>query len=447
MKRISGMFKSIYMTLGRQGYSPGEYKWIPYLVKEKVADGILLCNMLTREIILISQMEYDQPDMDLEHILVEHWFRIPEGIDPKSLCYAFLHGHAARFGGKRDKVELCTILTTTACNAHCPYCYEVGCEQRTMTDQVALDVAQWIVIHCNTDKVHLKWFGGEPLCNAPAINIICQYLQDHDVNYDSSMVSNGYLLDHYDRAEMLDLWLLNRVQITLDGTEDIYNQTKGIEGDGSAFVRVLENIRYILELGIRVNIRLNLSNGNHDDLVQLIELLKERLGGYQAFFDVYSKPLFECEDYRLTDSEREMIYDQYMDLDRRLREAGLRGSSGMPKVKHRQCMADNGSSVVILPGGELGLCEHHLDDEYIGTIYQEQRDESVVERWKERVDELPECASCFYYPACLKLKMCPGKTVCNAAQRRYLKWKIQETMQTAYRKYQDTERKTDVQDQ
>ncbi|MDD3253832.1 MAG: radical SAM protein [Lachnospiraceae bacterium] len=444
MKRISGMFKSIYLTIGRQGYSPGEYKWLPYLVEQVVDDGVLLCNMFTREIILLTEAEYAHPEADLRRILAEHWYMIPAGLDPRSLCYLFKHSHNARFGNRSDKTQLCTILTTTECNAHCPYCYEAGCEKRTMTDQVAGDVADWIEKHCDPDKVHLKWFGGEPLCNAHAVTVICQHLQKKGINYDSSMVSNGYLLDQHDRTELLDLWRLNRVQITLDGTEDTYNRIKRISGARGAYRRVLDNIRYVLDLGIRVNIRLNLSLENYNDLTELIGILRAEFGGYRNIFDVYAKPLFEGDDYQLTGQERAQVYGQYIDLEMRLCDAGLRDTLGMPKVKHRQCMADNGHSVVILPGGELGLCEHHLDDEYVGTIYNDARDGAIVEAWKEHADELPECAACFYYPVCLQLKKCPGKTICNAAHRGYLKWRIQESMAAAYKKEQEAERKADV---
>ena len=437
MKKVSGMLKSVYMSIGRQGYSPGRYVHIPYCVELPVENGVLLYNVLTREIILLSQAEYTSwstgaADGELKQYLVEHWFLIPDGIDARSLCYMFWHSHKARFGGKPGKIELCTILTTTECNARCPYCYEAGCQKRTMPEATALDVADYITSHCNPDHVHLKWFGGEPLCNPAVIDAICRSLRERDVNYDCSMVTNGYLLNQHEAEKLTGLWHLNRVQVTLDGTEDTYNQVKDITSEGSAFKRVLDNMEYLLKQGIRVDVRLNLSKENHEDLLVLSDMLKERFGAYTEYLSVYSKPLFEGESFLLTDTERDNLYDQYMMLEKHLRETGLHSRQGVPKIKHCQCMADDGKSVVILPGGELGLCEHHTDDEYIGTIYSDDQDEKIIRSWNERADEQDECSECFYYPACLKLKKCPGKTPCNDAQRRYLKWKAQAAMKAAY---------------
>ena len=45
------------------------------------------------------------------------------------------------------------------------------------------------------NSVTLRWFGGEPLCNSRAIDIICSELRKQGVVFTSSMVTNGYLFD------------------------------------------------------------------------------------------------------------------------------------------------------------------------------------------------------------------------------------------------------------
>lgn len=71
-------------------------------------------------------------------------------------------------------------------------------------------------------------------------------------------------------------WHLRKIQITLDGTKDKYNQIKSyINKEHNPFGRVLRNIREMLDNDIYVTIRLNLSLENYSDLVELVDYLAD----------------------------------------------------------------------------------------------------------------------------------------------------------------------------
>ena len=95
-----------------------------------------------------------------------------------------------------------------------------------MTEGMARRVADYIIHHYNGEKLTLHWFGGEPLYNKPVITQICLLLKEAGVEYSSQMISNGYLIDDEITREAKTLWNLKKIQITLDGTEKIYNQIK-----------------------------------------------------------------------------------------------------------------------------------------------------------------------------------------------------------------------------
>lgn len=433
MEIISGMLKSIYNVMGYQHYDPNkEYKRIPYLVELQENGVNLFCNTLTLEIIQADNEEWESQ----KDFLVKHWFLVPAGVDPATISYMMRQTHRSRYGRKSTSgLERATILTTTDCNARCSYCYESGCRKRTMTMETAEDVAEYIAAHANKEQLTLKWFGGEPLCNAGAINLICQYLWEHGVEYASEMVTNGLLLNQHSIGQIQRLWRLSRVQVTLDGTKDRYEQIKAYHGVSGAYETVLNNIEMLLQADIRVDVRLNLSVDNYDDLVVLAGELKNRYAKYRDLIMVYAHTLFEGNGYSLTEDERKRTYGQELELRQILADAGIGRKIGIPRIRHTHCMADDGCSVVILPGGELGLCEHHCDDEYIGTIYDAGRKQDVIMSWKELQEDMPECASCFWRPACSRLKKCPGKTECTGAWREYLYQKAQIMMRNAYRKY------------
>lgn len=98
-------------------------------------------------------------------------------------------------------------------------------------------------------------------------------------------------------------------------------------------------------------------------------------------------------------------------------------------------MADSGKAVTILPGGEIGLCEHYSESEFIGHIGREGFDQAVVNSWKERIPEIPECAECFYYPDCLQLKKCASGSVCFEHLRREKRRQTEREMIAEYRKW------------
>lgn len=441
MRKLSGMFKSIYTVLGYQQYSPRKsYVQLPYLIDLDVDEGKLLLNVMTRELFLLSKKEWEawksgEPEESMRRDMVRHWFMIPKELDAKSLWYSVSQCHMERFGEKNTgKIEFFTIFTTTECNAACPYCYEQGCQKRSMHKAVAADVAAWICAHGNPDKTHLKWFGGEPLCNSKVIDIICQELKDRVIQYESSMVSNGLLINEHDADKLLNLWKLNRVQITLDGTREHYNKVKNFKCVGNPYEQVMDNIKYLLSLGIRVDARLNISTENADDLMVLVSELRERFSDCRDNLMVYSHPLFLGTEGAASGHEHVRLYDQYITLQDHISECGIGSKRGFPRVRHSHCMADDGKSVVVLPGGELSLCEHHCDDEFYGTIYSDDYDKDVIQSWKEPADEIPECVDCFYYPVCTRIMKCPGKGACNEDQRRYEKHKLQLAMLEIYKK-------------
>lgn len=100
-------------------------------------------------------------------------------------------------------------------------------------------------------------------------------------------------------------------------------------------------------------------------------------------------------------------------------------------------MADNGHSIVITPKGSLTPCEHHIDTEICGNVFDGGR---IPDKWQERAPEIPECVSCFYYPQCNKLKLCEGESPCNDAYRRFMRYQAERAAKAAYEKYQKGER-------
>ena len=427
---IASRFKQI---VGRQKQTDGErYRLMTYVVQQPVADGLLLYNMLTCSLVLLTPDE--AADLTAQRELIDRWFLVPEDHDDRKLCRQ-VRQMAALLKPAAKTISTYIILPTTCCNARCFYCFEKGAKPVTMTAETASKVVRYIAAHRGDEKVHISWFGGEPLVNAKVIDQICTELSQQGVPFRSVMVSNGYLFDADMVQRAKDLWQLQRVQITLDGMTQTYNRVKAFVYRGeNAFERVLENIGLLIAAGIRVRIRLNVGKDNIGEMAALVELLYQRFGADEHLL-VYSAGLFDEEN-------NAELFARRMQLEQQIAACGFsRKLYDLPKVIRLDCcMADDdGSRVVIAPDGHLGKCHHYLDREFFGHIDSEERDEAIIHKFKERRADIDACATCFYYPQCIRLVMCHRDTICTSVKQQEHLYNMREAMKYEYERYLNNE--------
>lgn len=411
-------------------------RWSQYCVRTPIEDGILVFNLLTRELVLLSQNEYAK-FYELDY-LMEHWFVVSKKAKEKEMA-DFVKLVLTSRRTKPREITSYTIFTTTDCNARCFYCFELGRSRIPMSCETAEKVVQYIKTHCRGKQVSISWFGGEPLFNVDAIDTIARGLQREKIEFSSKMVSNGYLFDDEIVHRAVRDWNLKKVQISLDGTEKVYNKIKSyIYRDTNPFEIVMKNIASLLQSDIGVSIRLNMDLYNADDLLALSGELSKRFQGKKGI-SVYVHHLFKSDtpDAELhSEAEWELRVAAMDRLNKTLEENGLLSKSGIYKnIKLNHCMADSGTSVTILPDGNLGLCEHCTENEFVGHIDQDVLDVAVVKSWKERVPEIPECADCFYYLDCIKLKKCSTDSVCYPQFRQEKLKRVQRAMLNEYEQW------------
>lgn len=416
--------------VGSQKRTDGQcYRLMTYVVQQPVANGLLLYNTLTCSLLLLTPDE--AADITVQQELIDRWFLVPQEHDDMKLCRQ-IRQMAALLKPAAKTVIGYTILPTTGCNARCFYCFEKGTKPITMTTETAGKVARYIVAHHGNEKVYINWFGGEPLVNAKVIDQICTVLNEQGVPFRSEMVSNGYLFN----ADMVqcakDLWQLQKVQITLDGTAHIYNQVKDYVYRGvNAFERVLENIGLLTAAGIRVVIRLNVDKHNIDEMAELVELLHQRFGVNENL-SVYSHELYG----ERSPENNAILYAQRMQLEQQIIVCGYNRKRRLRKdIKQNNCMADDdGRSVLIAPDGHLGKCENYVDSEFFGQIDSEEHDETILLKFKECRAEIEACATCPYYPQCVQLIMCPS-TKCTPERKQEMLYNTKESMKYEYECY------------
>ena len=405
-----------------------------YVVQQPVTDGLLLYNTLTCSMVLLQPDE--AADLTAQRELIDRWFLVPEDHDDRKLCRQ-VRQMVALLKPAAKTISTYIILPTTGCNARCFYCFEQGAKPVTMTTETASRVVRYIVAHRGNEEVTLRWFGGEPLVNAKIIDQICAELREQGVPFRSEMTTNGYLMDADMVQRARDLWQLQHVVITIDGTEQTYNQVKSYVYRGvNAFERVLQNIGLLTAVGIRVLIRLNVDMYNIGEMGELVELLHQRFGTNANLY-VSSFVLYGGER---SPEDNATLFAQRMQLEQQIAQCGYRFRRRLQNdIKVNCCWADDdGESVLIVPDGHLGKCEHCIDREFFGHIDSEERNEAILRKFKERRADIEACTTCFYYPQCIRLVMCE-KYFCSPEYQQEHLHETMEAMKYEYERYLSNE--------
>ncbi|MBR3657536.1 MAG: radical SAM protein [Prevotella sp.] len=431
MQEIIPTTSLVEQIVGRQKRTDGQsYRLMTYVVQQPVDDGVLLYNTLTCSLVLLTPDE--AADITAQQELIGRWFLVPQEHDDQKLCRQ-VRQMAALLKPAAKAITNYIILTTTGCNARCFYCYEKGTKPVTMTAETADKVVRYIVKHRADEKVQIRWFGGEPLVNARVIDQICTELCEQGLPFRSSMISNGYLFDADMVQRAKDLWQLQQVQITLDGTELTYNRVKDYVYRGvNAFERVLQNIGMLTAAGIHVSIRLNVDKHNIGEMAELVQLLHQRFGTNEHL-SIYSHELF----VERTPEDEAEIFAQQTQLAQQIAACGYKNHKrGLQKdINLNHCMADGDGSVVIAPDGHLGKCEHYIDSNFFGHIDSEEQDKAILRKFKERRADIDACATCFCYPQCIRLVMCADEFDCTPGKQQYLLSEMKDTMKYEYERY------------
>lgn len=438
MKQILKENDSISAIIGKAKASGGDLRFSHYAVAENVDDGVLLFHTLTRELLLLTAEEYREALTN--PTLREKWFVVPENTQEKQLTNMVRWVLKMKANGKPGLSNF-IVYTTTDCNARCFYCFELGRKRVPMSPEMAHKTADFIIKNNNGSPITINWFGGEPLFNAQAMDIICLRLREEGISYATRTITNGYLMNEENVRKCVELWNLKRVQISMDGTEAVYNKAKRyIYKEGNPYQIVMENIQRMLDSGIMVLVRLNMDFHNLEDLNLFADELAARFGGNKKFF-VY--PFLIIDEKKQWDEYRSpeqwtALYAAKAALEDKLTQLGifaLRSPRLERNIMYSPCMAENSNSIVITPEGNLGVCEHYSETELIGHMDSPDRDQAVIESFRVNRDDVPECDTCFHYPECMRLKKCPYFIPCMDAERTAQRRAVSAAMRNEYKRW------------
>ena len=169
------------------------------------------------------------------------------------------------------------FIVTYACNLKCIYCYSIS-EDVYMSPDIASEAANFAIKTAKKRKskdMMIQFYGGEPLLNLNAIEIIVEKMRRFKtasgIVMGTQLTTNGVLIN----KEVIDLIKSLgpiQVQITLDGTEKIHNARRPLTGR-NCYQLILNNIKNLIQHIDELIIRINVDHGNEDYCIDLVNEL------------------------------------------------------------------------------------------------------------------------------------------------------------------------------
>lgn len=407
-----------------------EYRLNNYVVSYIEDDTVVLYNVLNNYIISYVKSEFN----NILEQLVKLYFYVPLDFNEEYIANNIRLLATPVNINTFDKINRFTILTTTDCNANCFYCFQKGKNHIDMPIKVAKDLANYIVKHYNGKQVELHWFGGEPLYNEIVIDEICQILHDNAINYFSSMISNSYLFDSDKIEKYINLWHLKTVQVTIDGINENYSNVKQIAVDD--FNKVINNVKLLISNKIKTSIRLNLSLTNKDKLKDVIEYVHTNMEK-SKYLSIYAIELYEyCFKNNIESTKLEQLYNDLEELSELIYERfKFTNRMRIPSnFRNFGCSAINGNELVVMPNGKFNVCEHHIEDNFIGGLYDKTFDLSMLSKYRQRVQKIEGlCNNCPIYPICYKTVGCGMGDYCTEQKKKYTIKRYQQSLKNIFK--------------
>lgn len=367
----------------------------------------------------------DCVDDDLEDELRAGGFIVPARVDETAAI------RASYWDARNDTPMVVTITTTMECNLGCYYCYESRSDDSLSTGQLPTLLA-WVrerLVKSGRKRLHVDWYGGEPLLNRAFLEAASSALQalcaELGVTYQASVISNGTLwpdnVEDFVRSHRI-----GQVQISFDGLRAHHDRRRRYRreylpghGEGSSFDRAVALVDRLVRL-VRVDLRFNIDQKNADDLVPFLDFCTGR-GWFSAPFPAVFQPARLASYSERSDFMRgaELPLDRY-DALRKVARDYLDGKAtveeaeapdGYPYPRTSVCAALASDSIVVGGDGLAYRCGLQVGERHraVGSLANNHLSGIPItvgaeseRQWWERFDpcDEPTCSRCSFLPIC-----------------------------------------------
>jgi uncharacterized protein len=266
----------------------------------------------------------------------------------------FEEWYDAKIRNQTDLMQV-TILPLMACNLACHYCFENAVREKgKMSPEMTDKVVSWIqrrLWKFRPKKLHIHFFGGEPLLHTPPIKKITKALfetcEKLRIEMEMGMITNGVLLTP-ELVDELKPYGFRWVKITFDGDKEAHDHKRIFHGGKGTFDTIYNNLCAIRGK-LKIAIGGNFDEENYDSMFRLVERLKKSPFADDIMIARF-KPIMKINPAIL--AQREGRVNSYCDVC----SYNNQQVDGILSLQNKT--ADVGLPVIDRP--DIGPCEYHL---------------------------------------------------------------------------------------
>ena len=343
--------------------------------------------------------------------LAEGGYIVEKNLDEAARVW--IHYNVNRFSS--DFLSL-TIIPTDRCNLSCVYCYQER-GHVTMDEKIRCQLVEFVKENIKNRKgLAVTWYGGEPLLALPVVKSLSsefiRYCMKHKKQYRARMVTNGTLINR-ETVSQLSKCRIERVQVTLDGPQEIHDKRRPFSGNvkNSSFERIIEGLKY-LKGKIPVVVRVNIDRSNKGVYMKLVKLLERQnildgnenctigLGYVRPWTDNISHIEESCVN--MDEFSRLQVDIMKRRLKKNISEETFPRQGAL-------CGSVSRHSYVITPDGSLVKCwinvnHKNLKAMAVGDIFRGlDYEKPAAVKWLsyDPYNHSKKCRKCVYFPLCL----------------------------------------------
>lgn len=340
----------------------------------------------------------NQYEKDLYNALVERRYIMSNIEAEKEYKESQIEGLKKNYEESKNDIRYMGLVLTYDCNFDCSYCFESNAnkdENTLMTEEMIDRIED---LFPNIESILL--YGGEPLLEKNME--IIKYIVKKYPNKKYRIITNGYNIDKY--IDILKKIRIEWIQITLDGdrkTHDSFRYLK--DSKTGTFSKLISNIDLAIENEIPIKIRMNITNNNYQECLELRDRLKNKYQN-KGTLNFELQPIFQLDDKSKNFLEP-ILYSVKERSDNTINNSGINFQQsimdGRPiELKFNNCSAET-SARLVDSKGDIYSCLVSVGNKNarIGKYYPkfEYFEDSLINR---NISTIESCKACKFALLC-----------------------------------------------
>lgn len=149
-----------------------------------------------------------------------------------------------------QKIADASIILTEDCNMSCPFCYERIKSSTSMSNEMVEHAVDFLLDHQYSKRLHIMWFGGEPLLNPQTLFHGLEYVKS---KFNSGNLTNLVMTNGTQWSDEIKSLVKNhpdlQIQVSWQGISELQNQERGlaelVEANIKDMIHTLPNLIHI----------------------------------------------------------------------------------------------------------------------------------------------------------------------------------------------------------